>query len=205
VNVIGAGGALQGMRIFEFDTDGRLCTRIEAAQARWRPTAPGRLQRCQRTDWPQARSPGRPAVRSRPCPPDWPSTLDRRRGGRGGAAAELDDDDGTVALQRHLDDQARPRSRPPDPLLEEGAVPAGLPGDGGAGPALRLPACARAGSVSLKVFGGIMLGISFVLLNNLAGHIGMLRDWTPWVVAAAPSLLYLLLSMAAFAWLVRYR
>jgi lipopolysaccharide export system permease protein len=50
-----------------------------------------------------------------------------------------------------------------------------------------------------------MLGISFVLLNNLAGHIGMLSDWTPWIVAAAPSLLFLLLSMAAFTWLVRYR
>jgi hypothetical protein len=25
------------------------------------------------------------------------------------------------------------------------------------------------------VFGGIMLGISFVLLNNVAGHLGMLR------------------------------
>ena len=64
---------------------------------------------------------------------------------------------------------------------------------------------ARSGGVSLKVFGGIMLGISFVLLNNVAGHLGLLRNWTPWVVAAAPSALYLLLSFAAFSWLVRYR
>jgi lipopolysaccharide export system permease protein len=64
---------------------------------------------------------------------------------------------------------------------------------------------ARAGGVSLKVFGGIMLGISFVLLNNVAGHLGLLRDWTPWMAAAAPSALYLLLSLAAFSWLVRYR
>ena len=64
---------------------------------------------------------------------------------------------------------------------------------------------ARAGGVSFKVFGGIMLGISFVLLNNVAGHLGLLRQWTPWLVAAVPSALYLLLSMAAFAWLVRYR
>jgi lipopolysaccharide export system permease protein len=64
---------------------------------------------------------------------------------------------------------------------------------------------ARAGGVSLKVFGGIMLGISFVLLNNVAFHLGILRDWTPWMVAAAPSALYLLLSFAAFSWLVRYR
>jgi lipopolysaccharide export system permease protein len=64
---------------------------------------------------------------------------------------------------------------------------------------------ARGGGVSLKVFGGIMLGISFVLLNNVAGHLGMLRDWTPWMVAATPSAIYLLLSLAAFTWLVKYR
>ena len=63
----------------------------------------------------------------------------------------------------------------------------------------------RGGGISLKVFGGIMLGISFVLLNNVAGHLGLLRNWTPWIVAATPSTLYLLLSLAAFSWLVRYR
>jgi lipopolysaccharide export system permease protein len=65
---------------------------------------------------------------------------------------------------------------------------------------------ARAGGVSLKVFGGIMLGISFVLLNNLAGHIGpAARLDTLGGGRRHPSLLYLLLSLAAFAWLVRYR
>ena len=64
---------------------------------------------------------------------------------------------------------------------------------------------ARAGGISLKVFGGIMLGIAFVLLNSLASHLGLLRNWTPWVAAAAPSVLFLLMSMGAFAWLVRYR
>jgi len=64
---------------------------------------------------------------------------------------------------------------------------------------------ARSGGISLKVFGGIMLGISFVLLNSLASHVGQLVNWTPWIVASAPSAFYLLLSMAAFAWLVRYR
>jgi lipopolysaccharide export system permease protein len=64
---------------------------------------------------------------------------------------------------------------------------------------------ARGGGISVKVFGGILLGISFVLLNNVSTHLGLLRDWTPWVAAAAPSAFYLLLSMAAFSWLVRYR
>ena len=50
-----------------------------------------------------------------------------------------------------------------------------------------------------------MLGIAFVLLNNVSGHLGLLKQWTPWMVAGAPSLLFLLLSMGAYAWLVRYR
>lgn len=64
---------------------------------------------------------------------------------------------------------------------------------------------ARSDSISLRVFGGIMLGISFVLINNITGHLGLLQNWIPWVAAALPSLVYMLLSMAAFAWLVRYR
>ena len=50
-----------------------------------------------------------------------------------------------------------------------------------------------------------MLGISFVLLNNVVGHLGLLRDWTPWIASALPSGVYLLMSLAAFGWLVRYR
>jgi lipopolysaccharide export system permease protein len=64
---------------------------------------------------------------------------------------------------------------------------------------------ARSGGISLKVFAGIMIGVSFVLLNNVFRHLGVLANWTPWVVAAAPGALYLLASLAAFSWLVRYR
>ncbi len=63
----------------------------------------------------------------------------------------------------------------------------------------------RRGGVGLKVFGGIMLGISFVLINNVVGHLALLQEWTPWLAAATPSLLYLLVSLGSFAWLVRYR
>jgi lipopolysaccharide export system permease protein len=64
---------------------------------------------------------------------------------------------------------------------------------------------ARSGGISLKVFGGIMLGISFVLLNNVSSHLGLLQQWTPWVAASMPSVIYLILSLGAFQWLVRYR
>lgn len=64
---------------------------------------------------------------------------------------------------------------------------------------------ARSGGMSLKIFGGIMLGISFVLVNHITSHLGLLHQWQPWLAAAAPSVIYLLLSMSAFIWLVRYR
>jgi lipopolysaccharide export system permease protein len=64
---------------------------------------------------------------------------------------------------------------------------------------------ARSGGMNLKIFGGIMLGISFVLINHISSHLGLLHQWEPWLAAAAPSMFYLLLSMSAFGWLVRYR
>ena len=41
--------------------------------------------------------------------------------------------------------------------------------------------------------------------SNASQHLGVLRDWTPWIVSSAPSALYLLLSLGAFGWLVRFR
>jgi lipopolysaccharide export system permease protein len=64
---------------------------------------------------------------------------------------------------------------------------------------------ARSGGMSLKIFGGIMLGISFVLVNHITSHLGLLHQWQPWVAAALPSLVYLGLSLSTFVWLVRNR
>jgi lipopolysaccharide export system permease protein len=55
------------------------------------------------------------------------------------------------------------------------------------------------------VFAGVMIGISFFLLNNVFGYIGNLREWEPWVAAAAPGLLYSMASLGAFGWLVVHR
>ena len=49
---------------------------------------------------------------------------------------------------------------------------------------------------------GVLVGISFFLLNNVFGHIGNLRDWSPWIAAASPGIIYSLLSLALFGWLV---
>ena len=60
----------------------------------------------------------------------------------------------------------------------------------------------RSGSIATYVFAGVMIGISFFLLNNVFGYIGNLRNWQPWLAAAAPGLLYMALSLGAFGWLV---
>ena len=63
----------------------------------------------------------------------------------------------------------------------------------------------RSGGTTGYVFGGVMIGISFFLLNNVFGYIGNLSQWQPWVAAASPALIYSVLSLGAFGWLVLRR
>ena len=60
----------------------------------------------------------------------------------------------------------------------------------------------RSGGITSYVFAGVMIGISFFLLNNVFGYIGNLRNWQPWLAAAAPGMLYMAVSLGAFGWLV---
>ncbi len=63
----------------------------------------------------------------------------------------------------------------------------------------------RSGGITAYVFGGVLIGISFFLLNNVFGYIGNLRNWWPWLTAASPGLIYSMLSLGAFGWLVLRR
>ncbi len=61
----------------------------------------------------------------------------------------------------------------------------------------------RAGGVSLKIFTGIMLGVSFQLINSLFAHIGLLNTWPPFATAVLPSLLFFLLAVFSMIWVER--
>ncbi len=206
VSASASGLDLQGVRIFEFDTDGRLRTRIEAASGQVQKSGLWHLRQVQRSDWPtpDAALQGQPVQLSHVAEADWASSLDA---GVVAAALLPVQTMSTVALWRytsHLADQDQAVQRHEIQFWKKALYPLACV----VMVALALPFAylhARAGGVSYKVFGGIMLGISFVLLNNASGHLGLLRQWTPWLAAAAPSGLYLLISMGAFAWLVRYR
>ena len=61
----------------------------------------------------------------------------------------------------------------------------------------------RAGSVGIKVFGGIMLGMSFQLFNSLFSNVGILGSWPTLLTAITPSLLYFLLALLGLRWVSR--
>ena len=223
VGSAGPGALLNDIRIFEFDADGRLLRRIAAASAQVQPNANWSLREVSVTRWvagdgdgagvgvgvAAAVAGGAAAGAARATDTKLP-TLEWRSSLSAAvvaAAVSPASSMSTLALFRyigHLADNEQAAQSYQIQFWKRALYPfACLVMVGLALPFAYLQA--RSGGISLKVFGGIMLGISFVLLNNVAGHLGLLRDWTPWMVAAAPSALYLLLSFGAFSWLVRYR
>ena len=63
----------------------------------------------------------------------------------------------------------------------------------------------RAGGIGYKVFAGIMLGVGFHFLNGLFSHLGLLNTWPAWLAVSIPSLAALLLAMGMLAWVDRAR
>jgi lipopolysaccharide export system permease protein len=210
VNVHGVDkdGELTGVRIYEMDLNGRELRSLAAAHAivpRTRSITEWTLQDVTETNWIPRTSASAAHVDEKKLPQmTWPTTLNAAVA----AAAILPPQSmGAVALWRystHLAEQEQSTQNYRILFWKRVLYPFACL----VMVALALPFAylhARAGGVSVKVFGGIMLGISFVLLNNVVGHLGLLHDWTPWVAASVPSVVYLLMSMSAFAWLVRYR
>ncbi|QWD95077.1 LPS export ABC transporter permease LptG [Polynucleobacter sp. MG-Unter2-18] len=61
----------------------------------------------------------------------------------------------------------------------------------------------RVGSVGIKVFGGIMLGMSFQLFNSLFSNVGLLGSWPALLTALTPPLVYFILAMVGLRWVSR--
>jgi len=211
VGRVGSGGELEDVRIFEFDTEGRLLSRTEAGKVDVDTQGLWHLQAVKRTTW----NPGAVGAASSAVGKvvvteqqldrlDWQSSL---HAGVIAAAVLPAMSMSTLELYRytaHLSAQEQSAQAHNIQFWRKAFYPFAC----FVMVALALPFAylhGRSGGISIKVFGGIMLGISFVLLNNVAGHLGLLKNWTPWAVAATPSLIYMGLSMAAFTWLVRYR
>ena len=62
----------------------------------------------------------------------------------------------------------------------------------------------RSGGVSIKIFAGLMIGISFYALNNIFSFLGVLNTWHPMVVAVVPTSVMLICAAGAL-WLLERR
>jgi lipopolysaccharide export system permease protein len=61
----------------------------------------------------------------------------------------------------------------------------------------------RSGGIGAKIFTGIMIGISYQVINRLFVHVGLLNDWAPVVSATVPTLLFLSAGIGMLVWMER--
>ncbi|MFY4261858.1 LPS export ABC transporter permease LptG [Achromobacter xylosoxidans] len=59
----------------------------------------------------------------------------------------------------------------------------------------------RRGGVGAKVFIGILLGVGFFMLNQLALNVGMLGKWPPWLTALGPNIGAMALALGAMSYM----
>ncbi len=58
----------------------------------------------------------------------------------------------------------------------------------------------RSGTVTTKIFMGILLGIVYQVLNKVSLHLGLLNDWTAFSSAVMPTFLFLIASILMLMW-----
>lgn len=198
-------GRLKGIRIFEFNEQGHLVNRIHAqsgqmGQGMWL------LQQVETLQFATLPSTAEPkALTTQTLATwEWPTSLSAERVS---VALLRPDRMGTLDLWgyvQHLDDNGQNSQRYELEFWRKVFYPLSCL----VMMVLALPFAYlhfRSDSITGYVFMGVMIGISFFLLNNVFGHIGRLNQWQPWLAAAAPSLIYSVVSLTAFGWLVLRR
>ncbi len=206
VNVgrLAADGTMQNVRIYEHDSRGLLVSITQAARATFGQDDAWHLQEATRTEF-QTSGPQTAHVERQAAPEvRWPTHITAEM-----ASAALLKPDRMRTLDlfqyiRHLNANGQSAQRYEIEFWRKVFYPLSCL----VMVVLALPFAYlhfRSGSLASYVFGGVMAGISFFLLNNVFGYIGNLQNWMPWLVAAAPGFIYSLLSLAAFGWLVLKR
>ena len=203
VRAIIADGSMQGVRVFEFDDQGRMAAQIHAPSARFVDDG-WMLLEARRSVFASQDSPNAHITQEESAQLLWPTTITSDMV----AAAVLKPDRmATIDLFQyisHLKDNGQSAQRYEIEFWRKVFYPLSCL----VMVVLALPFAYlhfRSGSVAGYVFGGVMAGISFFLLNNLFGFAGNLQNWSPWLTAAAPGIIYSLASLAAFGWLVLRR
>jgi lipopolysaccharide export system permease protein len=209
VRDVNTNGQLQQLRVYEFDLDFRMTAMIEASHADYQGNNIWRLAEVSETRFPAA-SPQSASItdmaaglRTRTTPSMdmvseiTPSILavlfadpDRM------SAVDL------AAYAKHLEENKQRSERYKIAFWKKVFYPFAV----FVMMALALPFAYlhfRSGGVSLKIFTGIMIGVSFQLVNNLFSHLGMLNTWPPFTTAVLPSLIYFVAAMGSLWWVER--
>ena len=200
VGALESDGSLRGIRVFEFDRDGFLLALTQAQSA---SLAPGlwKLADVTRTEF-AARSQDNAKVTHHHMDKfAWPNQISAEMISAALLKPERMSTLGLFEYIRHLDANQQSAQRYEIEFWRKVFYPLSCL----VMVVLALPFAYlhfRGGGISGYVFGGVMAGISFFLLNNLFGHMGQLQNWQPWLSAALPGLIYSLLSLGAFGWLV---
>jgi lipopolysaccharide export system permease protein len=202
VGALGSDGAMSQIRIFEFDTQtGRPLSTVQAARGSFGDGGAWTLYDAERRDFQQA-SAEQSGVHIERLPEwRWPTAISPDMV----AAALLSPDRmqtiGLFQYISHLRNNGQSAQRYEIEFWRKVFYPLSCM----VMVVLALPFAYlhfRSGNITGYVFLGVLVGISFFLLNNVFGFIGNLRNWEPWLAAASPGIIYSLLSLGAFGWLV---
>lgn len=197
-------GDMKGVRIFESDTRGYIVSVTQAAAAQFAPDGTWLLRQVERTEFPRQGS-TLARVERRTVPElRWQTEISPEMVS---VALLKPDRMSTIDLFhyiRHLEANQQTSQRYEIEFWRKVFYPLSCM----VMVVLALPFAYlhfRTRGITGYVFGGVLIGISFFLLNNVFGYIGNLRNWQPWITAAAPGLIYTMLSLGAFGWLVLRR
>jgi lipopolysaccharide export system permease protein len=195
---------LRGVRIFEFDNRGLLISMMQADAATLTDDDAWELHQVHRTDFPQQGADTGQIERVQIPNLRWPNRISAEMVS---AALLKPERMSTIDLFKyiqHLQDNAQTAQRYEIEFWKKVFYPLSCL----VMVVLALPFAYlhfRSGSITSYVFGGVLAGISFFLLNNVFGYIGNLQSWQPWLTAALPGLIYSVISLTAFGWLVLRR
>ena len=201
VNNLAPDGTMRGIRVFEFDDRGFLTALISADKGVVERDQFWMLSGVERSDYHARGKSGARVDHARSATLRWPSNISSEML----AAAILKPDRmrtfDLFEYIRHLDANGQAAQRYEIEFWRKVFYPVSCL----VMVVLALPFAYlhfRSGGIAGYVFGGVMAGISFFLLNNVFGYIGNLQNWLPWLTAAAPGMIYSVLSLAAFGWMV---
>lgn len=204
VNALESDGSMRGVRVFEFDSQGFLISMAQAETAIYGTDDAWILKKVDRTEFPARATETARIERQQMDSFRWPNQISAEMVSAALLKPERMSTIDLFQYIRHLNANGQSAQRYEIEFWKKIFYPLSCL----VMVVLALPFAYlhfRSGGIATYVFGGVMAGISFFLLNNVFGYIGNLQNWQPWLTAALPGMIYSLLSLAAFGWLVLRR